>query len=223
MLLFHFDRSGNHCYSMPHCNAFAFVKIILGLSSLDEEVLGLDTSIQWTIDPMTGGKMGGTLTVADDESKTSKTYELASLYPVFRQYCITGRATICWDLYDEENDRILLAKDCYRFSVDSREPEFESLKTAQGLDGVAQMVAYTAHLWGTLQDYGYSRYRDARGRKIASRIVVEKYGEDLLGFKSEKQLLYAIRDSIAGAFFYSVAFSSTILRHPLILQVTGIY
>ncbi|KAJ2932337.1 hypothetical protein H1R20_g4754, partial [Candolleomyces eurysporus] len=198
VLLYHFDRSGSHCYVMPRCNPHVFVKIILGLSSLDEEVLGFDTSVQWTIDPDTGRKDGGTLTIRDDETGTSKTYELWRSDPSFKQYCIISRGTTCWDLLDEDNGRLLLAKDCYRYAEDSDVPEFENLKIARGLDGLAQMVSYTANCGETLNDFGFSPSRKPQHNMIASRVVLEKCGKNLFGFTSEKQLLYAIRDAIAG-------------------------
>ncbi|RXW16283.1 hypothetical protein EST38_g9570 [Candolleomyces aberdarensis] len=173
-------------------------KIIPGLSSLDEEVLGLDTSVQWWIDPETGRKDGGTLTIRDDESGTSKTYELWRSDPSFKQYCILGRGTTCWDLLDEDNERLLLAKDCYRYAEDPDVPEFESLKIARGLDGLAQMVSYTANCGETLNDFGFSSSRKSQHNMIASRVVLEKCGKNLFGFTSEKQLLSAIRDAIAG-------------------------
>ncbi|RXW23162.1 hypothetical protein EST38_g2681 [Candolleomyces aberdarensis] len=174
VLLYHFDRSGSHCYVMPRCNPHIFVKIILGLSSLDEEVLGLDTSVQWWIDPETGRKDGGTLTIRDDESGTSKTYELWRSDPSFKQYCILGQGTTCWDLLDEENERLLLAKDCYRYAQDPDVLEFESLKIARGLDGLAQMVSYTANCGETLNDFGFSPSRKSQHNMTALRVVLEK-------------------------------------------------
>ncbi|RXW16288.1 hypothetical protein EST38_g9569 [Candolleomyces aberdarensis] len=197
--LYHFDHSGSHCSTMTECPAPALIRIILGLSSLDEEVLGLDTSIQWTIDPETGRKESGTLTIKDDETKISKTYDLCGVDPSFRQFCIVGRGTTCWPLWDEEGQGLLIAKDCYRFDDSGCTPEFETLKIAWDLGGCARMVSYEANRGESVNGFGFCPCRSGRTRnQIFSRIVMEKYGKNLLGFESELQLLHAIRDSIRG-------------------------
>lgn len=62
----HFDSTG--AYITPffnyHDNPHAFVRLILGLTTTDESVLGLDTTIQWTI--QNGMKASGKISVPQD-------------------------------------------------------------------------------------------------------------------------------------------------------------
>ncbi|KAF5341255.1 hypothetical protein D9611_005961 [Ephemerocybe angulata] len=52
-----------------HNNPRTFIRLVLGLSSPDESVLGLDTSIQWTSNPATGAKSAGTITSVDADGE----------------------------------------------------------------------------------------------------------------------------------------------------------
>ena len=82
---YHFDRSGLYenfggfYNEEPH----NFVRLILGLSSLDEEILGLDTSIRWRLD-REGKKAAGTVTVVD-ERKVSTKFKMIFVEPIFRK------------------------------------------------------------------------------------------------------------------------------------------
>lgn len=205
---FHFDRSGiHHGYiANYHHTPEPFIRLIVGLCSLDEEVLGLDSSVQWTLDE-TGRKASGTLTTTDDETKVTKTYDLVSVRPLFKQYCLANRGTICWAVRDPETKEELIVKDCWR---DEGAPaEFENLKRARNINGVVQIISYEGDRRQT-KDFGVSRYFPPKDRKkssmktamaqnlIQSRVVVERYGRDIRYFESEKQLLCAIRDAIAG-------------------------
>ncbi|KAJ2914710.1 hypothetical protein MD484_g5717, partial [Candolleomyces efflorescens] len=197
--LYHFDRSGSLSSTFPECPAHTFVRIILGLSSLDEEVLGLDTSIQWTLHPKTGEKNRGTLTIKDEETKISKTYDLRGVDPSFVQLGIIGRGTTCWPIWDGENQRTLLAKDCYRYEDSSSTPEFENLKLARDIPGCVFMVSYEANRGETVDGFDFCPCRKHIVRKqVLSRIVMEEHGKDLFGFTSELQLFQAIRDAILG-------------------------
>ncbi|KAJ2915915.1 hypothetical protein MD484_g4500, partial [Candolleomyces efflorescens] len=206
---FHSDRSGiHHGYiANYHHTPEPFIRLIVGLCSLDEEVLGLDSSVQWTVDKA-GKKTRGTLTTTDEDKKATKTYELASVDPLFKQYCLAGnRGTVCWAVRDPVTKEELIVKDCWR--EEGAPAEFENLKKARNIVGVIQMISYEADRRQT-KDFGVSRYFPGKGRKkssmriaiaqnfIQSRVVVEKYGLDLRYFESEKQLLCAIRDAIAG-------------------------
>ncbi|RXW14708.1 hypothetical protein EST38_g11144 [Candolleomyces aberdarensis] len=206
---FHFDRSGFHdevFIDWEDTNPYDFIRLILGLTSLDEEVLGFDTSLQWSVDSM-GRKASGTLTTTDDESNITKTYDLVSLQPIFQPYFIFGRGTVCWDVRDPETGEVLLVKDCWR--EESCKPEYENLKAAKNLPGVVQMIAYEDNRAQT-RDFGVSQYlppgkragTDVKGvmppNLIQSRIVMERYGRRVGQYMSEKDTLCALRDAIAG-------------------------
>lgn len=206
---FHFDRSGFHdevFLDWEDINPYDFIRLILGVSSLDEEVLGFDTSLRWSVDS-TGRKTGGTLTSTDGERNITKTYDLVSVQPLFQPYSIFGRGTICWVVQDPETGEELLVKDCWR--EESWKAEYENLKAAKNLDGVAQMIAYEDNRAHT-KDFGVSHYlspkeRARKGANLAmpsnliqSRIVMEKYGRRVGEFMSEMDTLCALRDAIAG-------------------------
>ncbi|RXW16529.1 hypothetical protein EST38_g9326 [Candolleomyces aberdarensis] len=208
---FHFDRSGihrGHIGDLHKNNVKTFVRLILGLSSLDEEDLGLDSSIQWQLNDE-DRKVRGILTTTDDETKITKTYQLTDLKPLFYSNCgFSTRGTTCWALWDNEHERQLLAKDSWR-EEGTNIPEFKNLKKARGLEGVAQMISYEAN-HGETKDSGVTEYipREERPNypsdwscpvnQICSRIVMERYGWEVDHFESEKQLLCAVRDAIAG-------------------------
>jgi hypothetical protein len=141
----------------------------------------------------------------------TKTYDLVSVHPLFKQHCLAGnRGTTCWTVRDPETKEELIVKDCWR--EEGAPPEFENLKKARNVAGVVQMISYEGHRRQT-KDFGVSRYFPRKERKkssmkiamaqnlIQSRVVVEQYGRDLRYFESEKQLLCAIRDAIAGKHF----------------------
>ncbi|TEB22076.1 hypothetical protein FA13DRAFT_1799188 [Coprinellus micaceus] len=80
--LVHYDRSGVYFSPLIDINKEkeTFIRLILGVSSPDEKILGLDTSVQWVIDDVTGRKVSGTVKVdeKDPEKGTSTvvTYDL---------------------------------------------------------------------------------------------------------------------------------------------------
>ncbi|RXW16527.1 hypothetical protein EST38_g9323 [Candolleomyces aberdarensis] len=199
---FHIDRSGLHRGSMNSYHsrggARSFIRMVIGLSSLDEEILGLDTSIRWKVDAA-GRKTRGTLTVKDDETKKTTRYNLTSVQPVFKQYCIGNRGTVCWSVRDRTKKQNMIVKDSWR--TNGATPEHESLKKARGLEGVAQIVSYEADQAQTKDFVTMMHLPDdptgGAGNLIQSRVVMEQYGRHLGYFESEKQLLCALRDAIA--------------------------
>ncbi|KAJ2915889.1 hypothetical protein MD484_g4501, partial [Candolleomyces efflorescens] len=206
---FHFDRSGVHdevFLDWEDTNPYEFVRLLLGVCSLDEEGLGFDTTIAWSIDS-TGRKASGTLTARDEEKNTTKEYELLSLQPLFQSSSLFGRGTVCWVVRDPETGEELLVKDCWR--GERGKAEHENLAIAKGLPGVVQMISYEDYRSQT-KDYGVSRYltpEERAGRYsqevvpsnlIQSRIVMEKYGRRVGHLMSEMDTLCTIRDAIAG-------------------------
>ncbi|RXW21340.1 hypothetical protein EST38_g4517 [Candolleomyces aberdarensis] len=191
---YHFDRAGAQfvSYIDYHSSPDAFVRIVIGLSSDDEEVLGLDTSVQWIIED--GRKTGGSVTVIDDKTNVRKTYSMVDIKPCFTRFTLSGRGTVCWVVWDSENERDLFIKDAWIPSW-RPDPEHELLETALGLEGVVQMVACEGNRCET-KDFRaapedcWQPPDTSRSRRYV-RIVEECCGEDILNFGSEMELLCA--------------------------------
>ncbi|RXW20944.1 hypothetical protein EST38_g4926 [Candolleomyces aberdarensis] len=199
--LFHFDRSGAECspYFNVHDEAHLFVRLIMGLSSHDEAVLGFDTTIQWKHED--GRKYHGTITVEHDGEV--KVYTLNDPEPIFKRYTIRGRATTCWEATDEFDNRVVI-KDSWRSH--DRTPEHEFLSEAKRLaqergielQGVVNMLAYQENLAQTTQFRAQPQGGLDAHHRIQSRIVMPAYGSPIHGFRTRLEVLYAFRDVIAG-------------------------
>jgi hypothetical protein len=186
-------------YVNYHSNPDAFIRIILGLSSTDEEVLGLDTSVQWIIED--GRKTGGSVTVIDDKTKVEKTYSMVDTEPSVIRYTLYGRSTVCWIVWDAENEQKLFIKDAWTPS-ERPDPEHELLEEALGLEGVVQMVACEGNRCETqdfraVPEHCWEPPNSSKGRRCV-RVVEEYFEKDILCFGSEMELLCALRDAIAG-------------------------
>ncbi|KAJ2915684.1 hypothetical protein MD484_g4717, partial [Candolleomyces efflorescens] len=193
--LFQFDRSGAQ-YSPTfdiHDDPHTFIRLILGLSSLDERVLGLDDTIQWTLGP-DGRKVGGTLrTVSLDNSVI--TYELVMSQGPFARTSLCGRGTTCW-VVKAANGEKFIVKDYW--VAGGRPSESNLLREVNGLPGICQVVSFeddrmrTEHFREpvTTQD-------DTFKNRTKIRIVMKAYGPSIENFTSVTQLLSALRDAIA--------------------------
>lgn len=206
--LFHFDRSGAQYTSRfsIHEDVIAFIRVVLGVSSFDERTLGFDTAVQWAVEG--GRKVSGTIVVTDIADVTT-TYSLVELEPVFCRYEILGRATTGWRALSPEGVEVFV-KDSWR----DGDAEYDTLKLIVGVDGTGQMLSYEAVEVTTsaLRANGsetWPKPKDFRER-TSTRIVMESYGESIASFKSQKQLLSAIRDAIAGLYFYWPIISSNL-------------
>lgn len=178
--------------------------MIVGICSMDEESIGFDTSIKWTINPSTGMKTSGTLetkamiTQEDGKKKkVEKTYQLVDLHPVAHQLNIRGRATTCWRVLDPVTKQEYLVKDSW--SSEGRIPEYELLEKAKGLPGICVYESYEA------DRFQISQFRCettiASGmvfNRRASRIVLQMYGKQVDDFQSILELLEVLRDAIGG-------------------------
>ncbi|KAJ2928056.1 hypothetical protein H1R20_g9060, partial [Candolleomyces eurysporus] len=196
--LFHFDRSGVVCspYIDIHKYPYTFIRIVVGLNSLDESVLGLDTSINWTIEG--GRKVDGTLTTwGPDKNKNKIKFQLCNINPIVGCHDIRGRATQCWSVSDPETGIQYLVKDCWK--AEDRVSEHIYLDEAQNLPGVAQMVSCEPNRGETRNFRGAdgTSHEDFHNR-VATRIVMDSYGRSIKNFTSAKELLYAFRDAITG-------------------------
>ncbi|KAJ2916733.1 hypothetical protein MD484_g3700, partial [Candolleomyces efflorescens] len=172
-----------------HENPHIFIRIILGLSSPDEEALGLDTSIQWVIKD--GVKTKGTITTVGAEGQ-KVIYDLVDLQPFVQSFPSKGKSTTCWKVCDPNTGQLFLIKDTWRLPSDTK--EYEHLERVKGVPGVAQMVSFEASRYETKQFRGL----DLPLNRINDRIVLPMYGKTLDNFESAKQALSALRDAIDG-------------------------
>ncbi|RXW19952.1 hypothetical protein EST38_g5916 [Candolleomyces aberdarensis] len=193
--LFHFDRSGAQ-YTPPfnfHEDPHTFIRLILGLSTLDERILGLDDSIRWTT-AADGTKNGGTLrTIGPDY--TIVTYELVLDEEPFIRPTLRGRGTTCWAAKNSEGQRIIV-KDYW--VTDKCTSEFKLLEAVKGLRGICQMISYESDRAQT-QDFrgNISSFKKGAFQNRASvRIVMKAYGSTIEKFTSIEQVLAALRGAI---------------------------
>lgn len=196
--LMHYDRAGT--YITPpfdyHNDPHTFVRLVLGVTSTDEDVLGFDQTIRWEI--RDGKKISGTITVTDTsvvkEGRTT-VYAMRNIAPVFRRSSVSGRGTTCW-LVDQPGGRPLLVKEAWR--TGTRMPEHEYLKAARGVRGVVQMILY--EYLGRTTDWRPGTYPGdpSVNNRSKLRIVMEAHGPSLDHYKSRSQLLSAVRDAIRG-------------------------
>ncbi|RXW16533.1 hypothetical protein EST38_g9330 [Candolleomyces aberdarensis] len=218
ILFFHFDRSGLHAKFIGgyHSDSVkTFVRLIIGLSLLNEEALGLDSSVQWKVDAQ-GRKKSGTLKITDDDTKVTQVYKLASVRPSHQLHVQMAARLIAWVVWDhgKKKERLVVRDDWREIEdntgggVAAQTSEYEILKKMRNLDGVSQMFSYEAMQGGwQTKDSGVncsappgqpcnrSRYPS---NWICSRSVMETYGPVISHFKSEMQLLCAVRDAIEG-------------------------
>ncbi|KAJ2912839.1 hypothetical protein MD484_g7574, partial [Candolleomyces efflorescens] len=194
--LFHFDRSGGLYtpYINIHEDPYTFVRLVVGLNSLDHSVLGLDTSIKWKVDH--GKKVSGTLTARGNDD-TQIVYHLAKLKPIITSFDICGRGTQCWSVCDPVTGDKLIIKDCWK--AEDRVFEYKHLKKTKGLQGIAQMLSFEKSR-GTTQEFRApdSLSDQAFLNRIETRVLMNSYGESLESFKSPTELLYGLRDGIKG-------------------------
>jgi hypothetical protein len=189
--LFHWDRTGIESSDTIniHENPHIFIRIVLGISSPDEEELGFDTSIQWTVD--NGKKTKGTLATVNAQGQ-KVIYDLVDLNPIAQRFPSKGKATTCWKVRDPNTGQLFVVKDTWRLPSDNK--EYEYLEKVKGLAGVAQMVSFEANRCETKQFRGLDLPRN----RIQDRIVLQMYGKTLDHFESAKQALCALRDAIDG-------------------------
>jgi hypothetical protein len=218
---------GYHSHSVK-----TFVRLIVGLSSLDEEALGFDTSVQWKAGAY-GRKNSGTLKVTDDDTRVTRVYELASPHPISQSSRqIAGQLTR-WLVKDPANKGATLEvtdewKEVAGGTNDSgTSPELDLLKKLRNLDGVPQLLEYEAIQGGwQTKDSGAHNY-DAPEQAphpsnwICSRSVMVPYKVGISRFKTEVQLIGAIRDAIEGKCFaiYYVSFQD--LSKPIFPSTLG--
>jgi hypothetical protein len=196
--VFHFDRSGAQ-YSQffdVHAGAATFVRIILGLCSTDERVLGFDNSVQWTVG-QDGKRTGGALKTINSEGEPVE-YDLVMGEAIFVRSSVRGRGTVCWPVRDREKGKRFIVKDYWMSQ--GRTPEYDYLKRVKGMDGVCNIISYetgrgeTKDYRGSTQGFTSTEFHNRK----AIRIVMDAYGTSIDNFTSPEELLAALRDAIAG-------------------------
>ncbi|KAF5339124.1 hypothetical protein D9611_011173 [Ephemerocybe angulata] len=191
----HYDRSGTYVtpFHDVHTDPLTFIRLVLGLSSTDESVLGIDTSVQWIIDPKTGKKCSGTIASSDREGNPIN-YNLDMTAPPFVRASIRGRGTTCWHASHPETGERVLIKDAWR--TGTRKSEIEYLKVAQGVEGVVQMISFEDDRAETKNYRPATCQHPGFHNRIKSRVVMEHYGPSIWNFDDRIQLIAAIKDAI---------------------------
>ncbi|KAF6760782.1 hypothetical protein DFP72DRAFT_881464 [Ephemerocybe angulata] len=194
--LVHVDRSG--AYITPRINIHedphTFIRLILGITSAYEDILGFDTSVQWSADPKTGRKTSGTLSTVDGDGNPI-VFDLAMDDAPFCRPEAVGRGTVCWYATHPVTGKCVLIKDTWR--TDDTVPESVFLERIRGLDGVAQMLSHEASCAETNTFSPDHCERRGFPNRTKSRVVLELYGASIWFFESRYQLVSAFRDAIA--------------------------
>ncbi|KAF6760677.1 kinase-like domain-containing protein [Ephemerocybe angulata] len=212
--LVHYDRSG--VYVTPYINIHqyprTFIRLVLGITSPDERDLGLDTSIQWSIDKATGRRAAGTIDTIDDHNQPI-CYNLDAGQPPFVRSGIRGRSTTCWHAYHPVTGKRVIIKDAWRISGTRSEREY--LEAARDIPGVVQMLSYQDDIAET-KDFRPVNPRNPHFEsRVKSRLVLEHYGSSVIHFRTRAQAIGAIRDAIIG--HYNLL-SKSVLHRDVSLQ-----
>ncbi|TEB28386.1 hypothetical protein FA13DRAFT_1815909 [Coprinellus micaceus] len=189
--LVHFDCAGSQVTPLIdiHQHPRTLVRLVAGVSSTNERVLGLDDSVQWTI--LNGMKAQGHVTARSSNGET-KTYPIVEQIPIPR-YSICSRGTTCWRVRDPETEEEYVIKDSWR--EDYLSAEHELLEKVKGIPGVVYMASCEVDRGETRDFRCASTLRQYQNRK-ASRVFLHSYGKSVEHFSSVLQVLYAFRDAI---------------------------
>ncbi|KAF5340942.1 hypothetical protein D9611_006014 [Ephemerocybe angulata] len=194
--LVHVDRSGT--YITPpiniHEDPHTFIRLILGITSAYEDILGFDTSVQWSADPKTRRRTSGTLSTVDGDGNPI-VFDLGMDDAPFCRPEAVGRGTVCWYATHPVTGKRVLIKDTWR--TDDTVPESVFLERFRGLDGVAQMLSHEVSCAETNTFSPEHCERRGFPNRTKSRVVLELYGPSVWFFESRYQLVSAFRDAIA--------------------------
>ncbi|KAF5337288.1 hypothetical protein D9611_002965 [Ephemerocybe angulata] len=194
--LVHCDHSG--VYLTPffnfHDRPRAFVRLILGLSSRNEAVLGFDTSVQWKVNPSTGRKSSGLIKIDSGDNGLPIFYVLRMNQPPFVRRDFIGRGTTCWRAIHPVTGARVLIKDAWR--PESRLPESVFLDAARGIDGVAEVLSHHDRMAET-KNYRPEGFKsEGFENRIKSRVILKQYGQTIDHFTSRFQAIAALRDVV---------------------------
>ncbi|KAF5340995.1 hypothetical protein D9611_006076 [Ephemerocybe angulata] len=194
--LLHCDRSGAYKTTAIdiHEDPCTFVRLVLGLSSPRETVLGLDTNIQWTVKH--GRRVAGTIATLNASGRRIK-YKLDPDSFCFAAQTVRGRGTVCWNAENKDGKRILI-KDAWR--TDPQVPEYAFLERAKGLEGVVQLLAHEGSVARTsaFRPDCFDFNSDDFYNRTMSRVTMVRCGASLSQFTSQFQAIAALRDAIQG-------------------------
>ncbi|KAF5340940.1 hypothetical protein D9611_006016 [Ephemerocybe angulata] len=219
--LAHYDRGG--MYLTPfinyHSNPTTLILFVLGLTSHDEANLGLDTSVQWMLDPDTGRKVTGTLQAPNVRGEMV-VYSLNVEKPPFVRPSIVGRGTTCWHATDPETGKGVVIKDTWRTTERTSESEF--LVDARGIPGVVQIISHQDNCAATTDFRPINFKAEGYQNRIKSRVVLEECAEPIWKFTSRHQVISALRDAIAahrklverGIIHRDISTQNVLLGHP---------
>ncbi|TEB09968.1 hypothetical protein FA13DRAFT_1749113 [Coprinellus micaceus] len=176
--LVHFDRAG--IQTTPpiniHQNPATLIRLILGISSTNEWLLGLDDSVQWKLWTVRKGQEPSPPRTSTGRRRPIPSW---SYLPVLRD-SIRGRGTTCWRVQDPDTSEVFVR-------IVRREYEF--LEHAQNIPGPGRCETARFRCSTTVGQY-YNR--------AATRMVLKSYGRPISSFTSILEVLCAIRDAIAG-------------------------
>lgn len=180
-------------------DARTFVRLVIGLSTTKEEELGLDTSIHWTTNTITGIKESGTVEALDKYGKLVP-YKLDIKQPPFIRTTVRGRGTTCWFAFHPETQEKVIIKDCWREA--KRRPESEYLEAAFLIPGVVKLISWDDDRAQTKD----IKYRPAGmaavcvdfRNYIKSRTVLRASGKALHEFQTRHEVIAAFRDIVCG-------------------------
>ncbi|KAJ6571741.1 hypothetical protein B0H19DRAFT_1023206 [Mycena capillaripes] len=215
-----FDRSGAQVSQTInyHEDPIFFIKLVVLFSSLDEEVIGYDTSIYWKGDKRVMQMIPAELWEESDPSapcwkpnvdNISLDFDILDKdgrlvkdpEPLFARRTIRSRGTVCWRV--KYGDRELLVKDYW--GVDARTPESDFLKEVAGIKGVGQMYAFSNARYSTYGLRGFeagSRVLSDTEQLVPNRtfmrLALQMYSLTLNTATSALQLLGAVRDVVSG-------------------------
>ncbi|KAF5331334.1 hypothetical protein D9611_011836 [Ephemerocybe angulata] len=199
--LIQYDRAGA-LYSPLinyHNDPDTLIRLVVGLSSVAEVELGLDDTIRW--ESRKGKKIHGSVIIYDEKADEYRQYKMRNIDPFWRRDALFGRATRMWDVVDGNKQR-LLVKDAW-IAVKGTTPEHILLAKAANVIGVQQLVDYEDRAGTEFGEIEFLRPAPEAGKKsnfenmTFQRIVTVRYGEALHSFKTEREVLTALRDAIA--------------------------
>ncbi|KAJ3549040.1 hypothetical protein NMY22_g1039 [Coprinellus aureogranulatus] len=200
--LVHYDRSGAYstCPFDIHKEARLFIQYVLGLASLNEQDLGLDTSVQWTVNPTTGKKVAGTIKVeaSGNENQPPTVYNLDMEEAPFVRLGICGRGTVGWYAKHPNTGEAVFIKDAWH--TNSGLSECVSLRAASGIPGIVEMLSWQDNCADTVRyrPAGELTHGDSFKNLTKTRLVLGKHGTSIWFFKTRLQLLCALRDALIG-------------------------
>ncbi|KAF5341254.1 hypothetical protein D9611_005960 [Ephemerocybe angulata] len=212
--LVHHDRGGYYFSPLVniHRDPHTFIRLVLGIGSSDEHTLGLDTTVQWTIDATTGRKISGTIEGLDAEGLAT-VYQINMDHSAFVRYEIKGRGTTCWHATNPKTGQEVFIKDSWRAT--HKTSELPYLQAGQGIDGVVQMVSFQDDC-ATTKDYRpEAEVSEDFEHKTKSRLIMQRYGRSIEHFTSRYQAIAALRDAIVA---HRALLSKSVLHRDVAVQ-----